>query len=669
MKRERPRRRGVLLTMAAAICGAAGLAAPLLVGDVDPDLGLHAAAVLAATHDSFTITAPLALPAVPQLVIERGLVRLDGADTAAARWAALTSGKASLVLENATLVLAPARQAGGPQAEEGVLAPLVAALLQSSFSNLAIANATVRLVGSDGSVIDLEDVSAKLVHERAGRTRVEGTFHLRGRAVKVDMTLRPAEDRTLKEMATVVRGWPIDLRLVADMFQMSADGIVSSNNEGLQLLASSATLSMKDLRQAARWLGAEWPEGPGLAAFAAEGPLELTPRGISFLDATFRMDGNEATGALAFKLWGERPAFDGTLAFGKLDLTPYYAVSPAADDASRANADAGAAGTGHAMARLLPPVGRVSTLRILDQVDADLRISAARVTAPGFAFGKSAASLSLKDGTMLADIAELELDSGGRCGGQLSIAGKGHDQRMALRGKIESIDIALVTRTLWGYPVVSGIGSLTVDLTASGRGAEAIGRTLAGKASVTVPEAGELGLDVKTLAATARAAPQTGWGAALRARTAVDSLSAEINIADGRLFSQQVTAKAGDMVFEVVGSVDLTSRTADLSLAIDHVAAAAAGNADGANGGAGPAAATATGPAASSGAAAPERKSAGTIVIAGPIQSPLVHFKTLERLPAGATVPDTAVPSPGPLFPPASAQPAPAHPAPAQPPR
>ena len=35
------------------------------------------------------------------------------------------------------------------------------------------------------------------------------------------------------------------------------------------------------------------------------------------------LDGNEATGALALNLTGERPLIDGTLAFSTLDLTPY----------------------------------------------------------------------------------------------------------------------------------------------------------------------------------------------------------------------------------------------------------------------------------------------------------------------------------------------------------
>src|SRR5262249_61270844 len=46
------------------------------------------------------------------------------------------------------------------------------------------------------------------------------------------------------------------------------------------------------------------------------------------------------------------------------------------------------------------------------QLDADLRLSAAKVTVHGYAFGRAAATIAVHDGKLLADIAELELPAG-----------------------------------------------------------------------------------------------------------------------------------------------------------------------------------------------------------------------------------------------------------------
>lgn len=645
MKRDRPRLgRRNLLIVAVAVCTGAAFSVPLLVGGVGRNFTLRTAVALAATHDSFTITSPMQLPAAPQVTIDQGRVEFgrndqDKTPNSIERLSSLISGTASLVLQQAVLEVAPGRRAAKePGTLDSPIAPLVSALLGSAFAELYISDSTIRLIGTDQSVVELTAFSADIINQRSGRAKITGGFEFNGRKVGFDATMKPVEERTLQNIGAQVRGWPVALALKSDLFELNADGIVSVT-DGLQFLATSSSLKVIDVRQTARWLGAEWPDGPGLASFEASGTLELTPRGISFLDATFRMDGNEATGALGLRLSRQRPSFDGTLAFGRLDLTPYY---PQAGQAGSGAANSSSATPG--IGPVLPGVNAADyTMRLLDKVDADLRVSAAGVRAPTFSFGKSAASLSLKDGMMLADIAELEISDGSKCGGQLSITGKGSTQRMTLRGKIEAIDIALVTRALWGYPAVSGLGELTVDLSAKGRSLKEIAKTLSGKASVKVPQTGEIGIDVKTLAATARSAPQSGWGAAARSRTAVEGFDADVWLDNGRITSESVVAKTGDARLSVIGGVDLIDAVADISVSIDHLASQSvkgeSNEADAPISNAAQAAAASAGVealASDASGAGQDRKPVGRIVIRGPLASPQIRFSTDPVKPAAA---------------------------------
>ncbi len=88
----------------------------------------------------------------------------------------------------------------------------------------------------------------------------------------------------------------------------------------------------------ARWLGANWPSGPGLGEFTAKGLLTWGDDTISFEDAQFTLDGNASTGGLSLKFAPKRPSLEGTLAFDSLNIGPYF---PERDESPGARQDGG----------------------------------------------------------------------------------------------------------------------------------------------------------------------------------------------------------------------------------------------------------------------------------------------------------------------------------------
>jgi len=182
-----------------------------------------------------------------------------------------------------------------------------------------------------------------------------------------------------------------------------------------------------------------------------------------------------------------------------------------------------------------------------------------------------------------------------------------------------------------------------VDLSAKGRSLKEIAKTLSGKASVKVPQTGEIGIDVKTLAATARSAPQSGWGAAARSRTAVEGFDADVWLDNGRITSESVVAKTGDARLSVIGGVDLIDAVADISVSIDHLASQSAkgesNEADAPISNAAQAAAASAGVealASDASGAGQDRKPVGRIVIRGPLASPQIRFSADPVKPAAA---------------------------------
>lgn len=544
-------RRRTAAVMAALVCGALGLATPWLIDGSDAEFALRSATLAAATRDSFTLSSPVAFDALPRLLLERGNVsfaKLSGEpSTGAAVLALLTAGKGRLVLDNAVLSLDLVAAGAHPRrvAPSGGLEPLLAALASVSFSELDIRNSQLRVLRSDGSTENLALTNLAIKRERGGRFKATGIVALRGQPVSLALALgaRKEADQT----AT----WPLELELKNDHISAIASGTVS-NRETLAFESSEASVDITSVRKLARWLGADWTDGRGLERLSIKGPMEWTPRGISFPQASIDIDGNEGAGTLSIKLANQRAALDGTVDFETLDVTSYVDQL----EGNRSIFD---------FSSYLPPtLAFRPVFPILNDIDADLRISAGKVKAWDATFGKSAASFSLKNGTMLADLAELEVGKAGRCRGQLTIDAQGIAPSYHLKGSLENVDASLVSQALFNHAAIGGTGTTTLDLKAEGADRQSIVQSLSGKLGVRVPSFGQLGVDLNALSATTRAAAQTGWGGAARGTTSLNSLAVDFNVVDGRLNIARASARTGDAVLTAVGNIELPNGRSDL---------------------------------------------------------------------------------------------------------
>ena len=181
--------------------------------------------------------------------------------------------------------------------------------------------------------------------------------------------------------------------------------------------------------------------------------------------------------------------------------------------------------------------------------------------------------MSLRDGKMLADIAELEIDDGTRGGGQIRIDMSGANPSYGVQAKFEAADVGRSVQAVFGHPTVQGRGFVTVDLTATGNTGESLLRSLDGKLSVSLAEGGRVGLDINELAASGNASQHAAPGrTSARAPSPSTSSTHASSSTDGVIRTQSAEALSGDRALKAEGTISLLDQSLDMELAVGDIA-------------------------------------------------------------------------------------------------
>jgi hypothetical protein len=532
------------------------LAAPLMLDGPAGSGAIQTSVVQAATRDRFEITDPLRLLALPAITIERGTISFRHASgsrlsSAEAMLAVLRGGTGALVIEDATLALGDNALPPPPDTFDALAAPIVEALSKLAFTSVKLARCRLVLADRAGAPIVLEDLEATFSLARRTARTARGSFLFRGEAVAFDLTLGAETEESGKApLAGSIKGRHVAAEL-RGLLQLDA----------LTLSAPQASLDIPDLRRAVRWLGASWPDGSVVSSLSLRGELEWSRRTIAFQNATIRIDDNEAKGGLALKTMGPRPAIDGTMAFSRLDLAPFVRNSPVSEHK-------------FSLSRLItwPDWIEPAPLQLAEQVDADLRLSSDVVTFGAHRLGRGAAMLSLEQGRLLADVTELELGSGARGSGQLSIDFAPSAPPIAVKAKLEQVDLSQLSERLFGHPALHGRSDLAIDLAGAGSTSSDVVGSARGRMLVRTEKGAQLGADLRMLAATALSKELDGWGPAGKGHTTVDQLDAELTLSNGVLAFQNATAKAGATTLKAAGWIGLGDASINLRLAVSRPA-------------------------------------------------------------------------------------------------
>ncbi len=512
-----------------------GIGLPIIVSFGANRLTVRTSTLVAAPRDSFVITTPIALGLDGLVTIERGALypadssgRALSAPLSAAQ---LASGTTRYMIENGQLRI----QAGQQTAAGDTQSPMIDALSNLQFETLMLRNTSVHVQLPDGRTETISDIDGEVTQRRKSTLTIKGKGALRGQKIDFEATSGVLADQ--RPGATI----PIKLTLKSSLLEVTLDG--RAGFVGPAQLQGAVDISIPHVRQVAHWFGAVWPAGKGLRNLTGHGQLEWAGASMAFNRATLLMDGNEAHGTLNLKFVEPRPSIGGTLAFKALNISEYFPLPILG------------AATAAATAWQAFLEGDLS-LPLLTHFDADVRLSADKVLLHTQLLGRSAVTVTVSQGRMLADIGAIEFD-GGRGSGQISADASGPVPKFAVRGKIDDVDAARTALTMFGHPVLSGRATLTTDILTSGRTGSDFLNSANGRLNLAIRNGGKIGVDLQALAIAVQKRSLEGWGAHGRSHMSFDELDASFSVRSGTLVADDVSAKSGDVVTRLKGTIEI----------------------------------------------------------------------------------------------------------------
>lgn len=541
---------GVVIAVALWLC--LGLALPIVLSLYSSDMASDA--VEAAPGDAFTISQPVALSTAPGVRIDRGTVAF--VDASGNVLSSSSAGNASPVQPSQNLRLYNALVSFGPEPETATAktgaapsfptSPYIEALAGSRFETLSLRRTTLVLHGLFETPESLTDVKADVSLRRRGFISIKGSAFMRGHRVHIDALANVGQGERRGALLNKV---PLKLSIKGENIDFHFDGRMMPAADQIEL-AGQADLALPSGRSLARWFGSYWPAGPGLQDVSVKGQIRVSRQKLAFENAAVRMDGNEGAGVIGLRLTQPRPVVTGTLAYKTLDARPYLSTTQQipTDGFSWSSLAAGA---------LTVPLGL--------HLDADMRISADRVQFGTFELGRLATTIALKDGRLLADIADMKFN-GGEGGGQISADFSGFVPKVTIRGKLDQIDLSLLSGSLGGGHLLSGKASVVADLLGSAATMSDLFRGMAGKIAVSAQSPGKIGMDLKGMADSVKAGAVTGWSNAAPGSTDYDALDLRLVLRDGTILTEVAETKSSDGGWTAVGVANLLSDRIDLRL-------------------------------------------------------------------------------------------------------
>jgi uncharacterized protein involved in outer membrane biogenesis len=395
-----------------------------------------------------------------------------------------------------------------------------------------LSDGTIRMPTGSGTEV-IEKVDARFdASSGSGSVASFGTFLLRGEKVGFSLRLGAPSDTG--------DGLRIPIGLTFTSLPLTA------KVAGAALLATELTLDgrvqadIPNARRFLQWTGIPLPDGASLQRLTVSGVAHWNGTTLTFDDGAFSLDGNAAVGLLALTP-GERPRIEGTLDFDQLALDPYLGGGTSTEPTTPA---------------------KLADQAILKHFEADLRVSAASITAPAIKLGQGGFTISAKGGVIASEVGELEL-----CGG--SAAGRiGLDLR-------EEVAKASLTASLFDVPVdgclaplgldvsLNGIGGVQAELAAEGRNYEELVRGLAGTLKLDA-RSGAVPVDFARLLGTVTPLDGDGWSR--NSATLFDRLQAECRLDGGQIGCEVFNMQTRRGLISGSGDVDLRQQTLDWNL-------------------------------------------------------------------------------------------------------
>lgn len=565
MKIDWLRSRRLRLLLAVPILASLGAIVARHATGPDALSSLNVASVAAAALGELKVSEPVVLLERPRLVLENGTFQVEPTrgglfKATESPEAALAKGRADIVLSDARITLYSKSVSDSDGASEADAAlngsSILSALSRLGFEHLRVAKSTL-VVKRAFQEETFEDLNAEIATTGGKALRGKATARIRDDVLNVDATLgAPQKTPYGAEQA-------VEAKVSGSFLEASFKGQLRTG-ELFTLTAPSAKLVVPDLRKAARWLGVEWPDGPGLGAFTAEGIVDWGSGRLAFDRADFKIDGNEAVGNLSLSLSEGRPFIEATLAFEHFEIAPYLSETVATEYTALLQAGM----------PFFSYLEDFASPYLAEVIDADVRMSATSVTYSDKPLGRGAATLNIKDRTMAAELAEVELATGGSGNIRINLDVTGSVPRTSVSGSLDGLELGSIATALFGHPFITGRGTVRADLEGPGYFGGHYAETASGLLAIETSEEGFLAGNPATLAAASGHMSQgelrTGWGSAAADPVRTSKLVAHFAAENGRFNVSKLTCSCGGNTVRGEGTVIPAQHALDLTLFVSN---------------------------------------------------------------------------------------------------
>ena len=370
------------------------------------------------------------------------------------------------------------------------------------------------------------------------QANISGRFTLHGEPVEVSAVLaRPlallaAEATTLK------------MRLAAAPVRIGFEGEVGGRARASA--AGTMTVESPSLRNLLRWIGQHPGSGVALGTFALKGEVRMTPTELTFPEVNAELDGNVAAGALTVNFEGERPQVTGTLDAERVVATPYFAdMNP------------------------IPEVDRGWNRRPIDlstltASDLDLRLSAREMIVGSAKLGRTAASVTARNGRLTVTLGDAQA-YGGSLRGALVLSP--HSDGVEVRATLNVLraELGQGLAEWFGYRRLDGIGNAQISIEGHGPTMSDIARTASGQATLTAVDGAIRGFNAEGILRRLERRPLSASGADARSgRTPYERIAATLHIVNGVATADEIMLDGQIVRVRLQGSAQLQARELDL---------------------------------------------------------------------------------------------------------
>lgn len=401
-------------------------------------------------------------------------------------------GRANWDFSKATGGTSSSGTSSGGTAGEGMGGP---GLQELSLGDVRLENGRVTYSDArSGQTIEISQINMTLsLPDLDSPVSADGSLTWNGEALK--LSAKSGNLRGLMEGKTSA----LELALDSNPIKLGYKGQITKAKGGRA--DGDVDLDVPSIRALAAWTGnpIEAP-GEGLGPLKIQGKIAATDKVFAFTGAKIALDSMNAEGDITADIGGAKPSIKGRLDLDQLDLNPYLPPQQEQKTASGSSSQGATTGTSGASGEQAKADWSDEPIDLagLKAANVDFALSVGGILVQELKIGRSALTISLKDGLLLVDLSELNL-YGGNGTGKIQIDGRGKVPAVRESFAIAGVQAEPFLTDAAGFKRLSGTGQFDISVATQGRTQREMVQALGGKGAVKFTDGAVKGMNLAAM--------------------------------------------------------------------------------------------------------------------------------------------------------------------------